>query len=62
MLPTYLVEIGPLNLSDPYHLEAIKYTIRKISSTSVTSNWWTEFSSWEDFHGLLRTVTKLSVH
>ena len=64
MYVTYfnLVEIGPLNLPDPSNLEAIKYAIRNISSTSVTSNWWTEFSSWEDFHGLLRTGTKLSVH
>ena len=64
MYVTYfnLVEIGPLNLPDHVHLEAIKYAIRNILSTSVTSNWWTEFSSWEDFHGLLRTGTKLSIH
>ena len=25
-------------------------------------NWWTEFSSWEDYRGLLRTRTIFKIH
>jgi hypothetical protein len=57
-----LVEIGPLSMPDSSNMNRIKDIVRDISSTPVTSNWWTEFSTWEDFHGLLRSGTKLSMH
>ena len=29
---------------------------------SVPLNWWTKFSSWQDFRALLRTGRRLSMH
>ena len=56
------VEIGPLNLPEPSHLKIVKEAIQNISSISIHSNWWTGFSSWEDYFGILRTGTKLAIH
>ena len=55
-------EIGPLNMPENLNFNIIKESIRNISSTPVTSNWWCDFSTWEDYHGLFRTGTTLSVH
>jgi hypothetical protein len=57
-----LLEIGPINMPVPSNLKRIKDMIRDISSKPVTSNWWTDFSTWDDFNGLLRTGTKLPIH
>ena len=40
----------------------VKSQVRAISLLDVSVNWWTEFSSWQDFRGLLRTGTKLAFH
>ena len=48
-----LLEIGPLNGPDINNLESIKAIIRNISSTSVIRDWWADFSTWEDYHGIL---------
>ena len=56
------VEIGPLNLPEPSHFKILKEAIWNISSLSMPSNWWTGFSSWEDYFGILRTGTKLPIH
>ena len=57
-----LLEIGPLNGLDINNLESIKAIIRNISSTSVIRDWWADFSTWEDYHGILRAGTELSMH
>ena len=57
-----LVEVGPLNIPDYNNFRRIKKIVRDISSTQIASNWWTDFSTWEDFSGILRTGTKLSMH
>ena len=51
------VEVGPLNLPELSHLKIVKEAIWNISSLSIPSNWWTGFSSWEDYFGILRTGT-----
>ena len=53
---------GPLNLPESSHMVIIKEAVRSISSLSIMSNWWTGFSSWEDFSGLLRSGIKLPIH
>ena len=58
----YHLEIGPLNLPESFHLEIVKEAVRNISSMRIPSNWWTGFSSWEDYFGLLRTGSKLPIH
>ena len=55
-------EIGPFDIPEPSHFKEIKEALQHISSTEITSNWWTDFSSWEDFHGVFRTGSKLSMH
>ena len=57
-----LLEIGPLNGPDINNLESIKAIIRNISSTPVIHEWWADFSTWEDYHGILRAGTELSMH
>ena len=57
-----LVEIGPLNIPKLNNLRKIKEMVRDISSTPIASNWWTDFSTWKDFYGVLRTGSKLSMH
>jgi hypothetical protein len=49
-----LVEIGPLNGPDINNLESIKTMIHEIISTSVIQKWWADFSTWEDFYGILQ--------
>ena len=56
------LEIGPLYLPEPSHLKIVKEAIWNVSSLSIPSNWWTGFSTWQDFFGLLRTGTKLPIH
>jgi hypothetical protein len=46
-----LVEVGPLNIMDFKNI-----------STQIASNWWTDFSTWEDFSGILWAGTKLWMH
>ena len=36
--------------------------VRDLSSTPIASNWWTDFSTWKDFYGILRTGSKLPMH
>ncbi len=57
-----LVEVGPLNIPNFNNFKRIKKIVRDISSTERASYWWTDFSTWEDFSGILRTGTKLSMH
>jgi hypothetical protein len=57
-----LVETGPLNIPDFNNFNRIKEMIRDIPSTSVASNWWADFSTWDDFYGILRAGTTLSMH
>ena len=40
----------------------VRAAVRKISSSSIPLNWWTEFSSWQDFRALLCTGSRLSMH
>ena len=56
------VEVGPLNNIDANIMNKVKEAVQNISSSPIKSNWWTEFSSWDDFRALLRTGTKLSMH
>ena len=56
------VEIGPLKRPNPYTVELIKNTISDIPSEPVQSNRWIDYSNWQDFHGILRSGTKLSLH
>ena len=56
------LEIGPLYLPEPSHLKIVKEAVWNISLLSIPSNWWTGFSSWKDFFGLMRTGTKLPIH
>ena len=58
----HYLEVGPLNMPEPFHFKIIKDSIKNISSLEVTTNWWRDFSSWKDYHGLLRTGTSLSMH
>ena len=39
-----------------------KEILSDIHTNQVTSNWWRDFSTWEDFHSLLRSGAKLSMH
>jgi hypothetical protein len=57
-----LVDIGPLNIPDFNNFRRIKEMVRDISLTPVASNWWTDFSTWDDFFGTLRAGTKLPMH
>ena len=57
-----LVQVGPLNMICPRKLSRVKSKVRSISLVDVPINWWTEFSTWEDYRGLLRTGTTLKIH
>ena len=57
-----LVEVGPLNLICSRQLSRVKSKVRSISLADIPMNWWTEFSSWQDYRGLLRTGTTLKIH
>ena len=56
------LEIGPFNRPNPNKIKMIKEILSDIPSNQVTSNWWRDFSTWEDFHSLLRSGAKLSMH
>ena len=56
------LKVGPLNLPEVLNLAIIKEAVLGISTHSIPSAWWTGFSSWEDYFGLLRTGTKLPMH
>ena len=56
------LEIGPFQLPDSYTVKVIKDTISDIPRAPVICNWWIDFSTWEDFRGILRSGTKLSIH
>ena len=56
------MEIGPFKLPDAYKVKVIKDTISDIPSDNVISNWWTDFSTWEDFRGISRSGTTLPLH
>ena len=56
-----LVTTGALNTINSDIFKKIKEALCQIS-LSVKSNWWTEFSCWEDFKALLHTGTRLSIH
>jgi hypothetical protein len=43
-------------------LNKVIAAVRSISSSPVPLNWWTEFSSWQDFRALLSTGNRLSIH
>ena len=58
----HYLEIGLLNLPESSHMAIVKEAIWNISSLSIPSNWWTGFSSWENFFGLLRSGAKLPLH
>ena len=56
------LETGPFNRPDPHKIKIMKEILSSIPSHPVTSNWWRDFSTWEDFKGLLHSGTKLSMH
>ena len=64
ILRTFLshLEIGPMNRPDPFTMNTIKQILSDIASKEVTTNWWREFSTWEDFWGILCSGTNLSIH
>ena len=57
-----LLEVGPLNMIGLEILNKVRAVVRSISSSLVPLNWWTEFSTWQDFKALLRTGNRLSIH
>ena len=56
-----LLEVGPLNMIGLGILNKVRAAVRSISSSLVPLNWWTEFSTWQDFRALLRTGNRLSM-
>ncbi len=56
------LEIGPFNRPNPHKIKIIKEILSDIPTNQVTSNWWRDFSTWEDFHSLLQSGAKLSMH
>jgi hypothetical protein len=57
-----LIEVGPLNMKGLEILNKVRAAIRSIFTSLVPLNWWTEFSTWQDFRALLRTENRLSIH
>ena len=57
-----LLEVGPLNMISLDVVNIVRAAVRSISSSLIPLNWWTDFSSWQDFRALLRTGTRLSMH
>ena len=43
-------------------VKKVRAAVRSISSSLISLNWRTDFSSWQDFRALLRTGTRLSMH
>ena len=56
------VEIGPFQQPDSYTVKVIKATISDIPTAPVSCNWRIDFLTCEDYHGILRSGTKLSIH
>ena len=54
--------MGPLSILDGNNFRRIKEIVRETSSAQMASNWWTDFSTWEDFYGILRAGTELPMH
>ena len=50
-----------LNIMNFNNFRRIKKIVCVISTTQI-ANWWTDFSTWEDFSGIPRAGTKLSMH
>ena len=61
-LKFHYLEIRQLNLPESSHMAIVKEAVWNISALSIPSNWWTGFSSWEDFFGLLRSGTNFPIH
>ena len=57
-----LVQYGPLNTINSNNFKKVKKAFLEISSSSIKSNWWTEFSSWKDFKALPFTESNLSIN
>ncbi len=57
-----MIECEPVNLPDSYTVKVIKETISDIPSAPVSCNCWIDLSTWEDFHGVLRSGTKFTIH
>ena len=57
-----LLEVGPLNMICFDVINKVRAAVRSISSSPVPLNWWTEFSSKQDFGALLRTGSRLFMH
>ena len=64
MIECQPVDIGPFQLPDSYMytVKVIKNIISEIITAPVSYNWWTDLSTWEDYHGILRSGTTLSIH
>jgi hypothetical protein len=43
-------------------LNKVRAEVRSKSSSPVPLNWWTEFSTWQDFRALLCTGSRLSIY
>ena len=57
-----LLEVGPLNMIHFDVVNKVRAAVRSISSSPVSLNWWTEFSSLQDFRAPLRTGSRLTMH
>ena len=55
------LEIELLKLPEQSDWKFVKEVIWNNLSLSIPSNWWTGFSLWEDFFGLLRSGTNLPI-
>ena len=42
------LQYGPLNSPEPFHLAIVKEAVRNISYISLPSNWWKDFSLWQE--------------
>jgi hypothetical protein len=43
-------------------VKVMKDTISDIPTDPVNCYWWIDFSTWEDFRGILQSGTKLPIH
>ena len=57
-----LLEVLPLNMIGLDVLNKAWKEVGGITSSPVPFNWWTDFSSWQDFCALLDTSKSLSIH
>ena len=58
----YNLLVGPLNMIYFDVVNKVRAAVRSISSSPGPLNWWTEFSSWQDFRARLPTGSRLSMH